>query len=55
MISLSVPHAEHLDENELDESITESMKTLDESDVDMNESDSFLKRLMPCTRNIIGK
>ncbi|KAH0953965.1 hypothetical protein HN011_005472 [Eciton burchellii] len=54
MISLSVPHAEHLDENELNESITESIKTLDESDVDMNESDSFLKRVMPCTRNVIG-
>jgi len=55
MISLSVPHAEHLDESKLDESITESMKILDESDVDMNESDSFLKRVMPRTRSIIGK
>lgn len=63
MISLSVPHVEHLDESELlDESATESMldqsvaeSKLDVSNVDMNESGAFLNEIMPRATNTCGE
>ncbi|XP_077281632.1 lymphokine-activated killer T-cell-originated protein kinase [Temnothorax americanus] len=51
MIALSIPHSEDCDENEsLDESnASEDMKNnqLDESDISMDESMTFLKEIMP--------
>lgn len=57
MIALSIPHCEESDENEsFDESITLRDRTnqLDESDISMDESVSFLKEIMPPKCNKYG-
>lgn len=58
MISLSVPHCEDFDENESFESVTLGDTTnnqLDESNVSMDESITFLKEIMPRRNNKYGK
>lgn len=57
MIALSVPHSEEFDENEsFDESITDTINNeLDESNISMDESTSFLKEIMPRKFNKYGK
>lgn len=58
MISLTVPHWEDFDENESFESVTLGDATknqLDESNVSMDESVTFLKEIMPSRKSKYGK
>lgn len=59
MISLSIPHAEEFDGSEsFNDSITETDLTndqLDDSKLDMDDSITFLKEIMPRTCNKYGK